>query len=44
MSKAWESYEPVAIYLLMQFAAEFGLERVEGKREISNLARVCRLG
>lgn len=35
MTKAWESYEEVAVYLLEQFANEFGLERVEGKQGIS---------
>ena len=30
----WESYEQVGTYLLDQFAAEFGLDRVEGKQEV----------
>jgi hypothetical protein len=32
--KAWESYEEVAVYLLNQIAAEFGLQVVEGKQTI----------
>jgi Restriction endonuclease len=32
--KEWESYEEVSAYLIDQFAAEFGLERVEGKQTI----------
>lgn len=35
--KKWESYEQVAQYLLDQFAAEFGLERVEGKQSVVGL-------
>jgi len=31
----WESYEQVGTYLLDQFAAEFGLDRVEAKQEVS---------
>jgi len=31
----WESYEQVGAYLLDQFAAEFGLDRVEGKQEVA---------
>jgi len=34
MQTKWESYEEVAVYLLNQFAKEFGLERVEGKQRI----------
>jgi len=34
MSHPWRSYEEVARYLLDQFAAEFGLERVEGKQMV----------
>jgi hypothetical protein len=30
----WESYEQVGTYLLNQFAAEFGLDRVEGKQHV----------
>jgi hypothetical protein len=30
----WESYEQVGTYLLDQFAAEFGLDRVEAKQEM----------
>ena len=30
----WESYEQVGTYLLNQFAAEFGLDRVEPKQEV----------
>jgi hypothetical protein len=30
----WESYEQVGTYLLDQFAAEFGLDRVEAKQEV----------
>ena len=30
----WETYEQVAAYILNQFAAEFELERVEGKQNI----------
>ena len=32
--KKWESYEEVAAYLLDQFAAEFGLEKFEGKQKV----------
>lgn len=31
----WESYEQVGTYLLDQFAAEFGLDRVEAKQEVT---------
>jgi hypothetical protein len=31
---AWEQYEQVAIYLLNQFAHEFGLDHVEGKQTV----------
>jgi len=31
----WESYEQVGTYLLDQFAAEFGLDRVEPKQEVT---------
>jgi hypothetical protein len=31
----WESYEQVGTYLLDQFAAEFGLNRVEGKQDVA---------
>ena len=31
-SQTWQSYEEVAAYLLDQIAAEFGLERFEGKQ------------
>lgn len=34
MSEKWESYEEVARYLLDRFAAEFGLDRVEGKQHV----------
>src|SRR5438067_1665602 len=30
----WESYEQVGTYLLDQFAAQFGLHRVEAKQEV----------
>lgn len=30
----WKTYEELATFLLDQFAAEFGLERVEGKQEV----------
>ena len=30
----WQSYEDIARYILQQMAAEFGLERVEGKQLI----------
>jgi hypothetical protein len=33
----WESYEQVGAYLLDQFAAEFGLDHVEGKQEVGGL-------
>ena len=33
--EAWETYEEVATYLLDQFASEFGLQRVEGKQEVT---------
>jgi hypothetical protein len=35
MTKAWRSYEEVAVHLLNQFAKEFGLDRVEGKQEVT---------
>lgn len=35
MTKAWKLYEEVAAHLLNQFAKEFGLDRVEGKQDIS---------
>src|SRR5258708_7682399 len=31
----WEPYEHVAAYLLDQFAAEFGLDHVEGNQEVA---------
>jgi hypothetical protein len=31
----WESYEQVGTYLLDQFAAEFGLDGVEGKQDVA---------
>lgn len=34
MMKKWETYEEVAAYLLDQFAAEFGIDRFEGKQEV----------
>src|SRR5882724_6794049 len=34
VTKPWQSYEGVARYLLDQFAAEFGLDRVEGKQNV----------
>lgn len=34
MDHKWKTYEEVAAYLLNQFAAEFGLSRVEGKQKI----------
>ncbi|MEQ8786594.1 MAG: hypothetical protein RIC55_09860 [Pirellulaceae bacterium] len=34
MSKEWKTYEDVATYLLDRFAAEFGLDRVEGKQRL----------
>jgi len=33
-SQTWQSYEEVAAYLLDQIAAEFGLERFEGKQVV----------
>jgi hypothetical protein len=33
----WKSYEEVGTYLLDQFAAEFGLERVEPKQSVKGL-------
>jgi hypothetical protein len=32
--KSWETYEEVARYLLNQFSAAFGLDRVEGKQSL----------
>jgi hypothetical protein len=32
MAKKWQTYEEVAAHLLDEFAAEFGLSRVEGKQ------------
>jgi hypothetical protein len=37
MKEAWQTYEEVAAYLLNEFAAEFGLDRVEGKQNVSGL-------
>lgn len=34
MTQKWQTYEQVAAYLLNQFAAEFGLSRVEGKQVV----------
>jgi hypothetical protein len=34
MDQKWKTYEEVAAYLLNQFAAEFGLSRVEGKQTV----------
>jgi len=34
MKQKWETYEEVAAYLLNEFAAEFGLSRVEGKQVV----------
>jgi hypothetical protein len=34
-SRTWQSYEAVAAYLLDQIAAEFGLERFEGKQVVA---------
>lgn len=34
MTKRWESYEEVAVYLLNQFSQEFGLDRIEGKQSV----------
>jgi len=31
----WKSYEEVGTYLLNQFAAEFGLDHLEGKQKVS---------
>jgi hypothetical protein len=31
----WQTYEEVAAWLLNQFASEFGLDRVEGKQDVS---------
>lgn len=33
--ETWKSYEEVAAHLLNQFAAKFGLERVEGKQDLA---------
>jgi hypothetical protein len=33
-SKAWETYEEVAAYLLNEIANEFGLQRFEGKQRV----------
>lgn len=33
-TKAWESYEEVAAYLLNEIANEFGLQKFEGKQQI----------
>lgn len=32
MKRKWETYEEVSVYLLNQFATEFGLSNVEGKQ------------
>ena len=37
MKQTWKTYEEVAAYLLNEFAAEFNLERVEGKQTIEGL-------
>ena len=34
MDRKWKTYEELAAYLLNQFAAEFGLSRVEGKQAV----------
>jgi hypothetical protein len=34
MMSEWKSFEEVGTYLLDQFAAEFGLDRVEGKQDL----------
>jgi hypothetical protein len=35
MTQKWQTYEDVAAYLLNEFAAEFGLSKVEGKQTIN---------
>ncbi len=35
MTKKWKTYEEVATYLLNEFAAKFGLEKVEGKQAVN---------
>ncbi len=35
MTTAWRSYEEVAVHLLNKFAREFGIDRVEGKQDVS---------
>lgn len=35
--KRWESYEEVAVYLLNEFANEFGLEGVENKQSVKGI-------
>lgn len=37
-NKKWRTYEEVAIYLLNEFAKEFGLEEVEGKQKLKGIA------
>lgn len=36
-NKKWRTYEEVAIYLLNEFAKEFGLEEVEGKQKLKGI-------
>jgi hypothetical protein len=36
MTKPWKSYEDAAAHLLNQFAKEFGLDRVEGKQDVTS--------
>ncbi len=35
MTEPWGAYEEVAAHLLNQFAQEFGLNRIEGKQQVS---------
>jgi hypothetical protein len=36
-NKKWRTYEEVAIYLLNEFANEFGLEKIEGKQKLKGI-------
>lgn len=37
MTKKWENYEDIAIFLLNKFAGEFGLDKVEKNKKIEGL-------
>ena len=41
-SKKWEKYEDVAVYLLNNFASEFGLDGFDGKLKTSKWAKITK--